>query len=126
MKACEVQIERLADLIERLYYKVYRPIVLLGKINKPKKPAVDPLILLLVNLLKERQVRFMHYDPYVDGPDVGELLERPHLFFLATKHEMFRRYQFKSGSVIIDPFHYFEAPSGVVVVYPGAQSRNSL
>ena len=57
------------------------------------------------NLLKEKKnnLNLTAYDPYVDKkePKFDKAT-----YFIGTKHEIFKKFNFPDGSVIIDPFRY--------------------
>ena len=53
------------------------------------------------NILKEKGVNTISYDPYVDTKkpvfDKG-------VYFIGTQHEIFEQFEFPNGSIVIDPF----------------------
>ena len=75
---------------------------ILGKSFKPETNITtgSPSIL-LDNLLKEKGVKAIVYDPYVDK-------EKPNfkkgVYFIGTQHDVFEQFDFPKGSVVIDPF----------------------
>jgi UDPglucose 6-dehydrogenase len=123
MMAREHQTEWLADLIVAEYEKSKLPIVILGKSFKPETNLMtgSPAIL-LSNILKERNLEFVHHDPFVDEE---ELKLKPSLYFLATQHETFNDYRFPSGSVVIDPFRYLKDKPKVKIVRVGAAPKKN-
>ena len=118
MKQREVQTDWLADIIE---YNKKGKVVILGKSFKPEtnietgSPAH-----LLANILRERNVSFEHYDPYVDGD--FEIGYEACTFFIATKHEDFNDIDYPKGSVIIDPWRYIGDKQGVEVIRIGERN----
>lgn len=100
MEARENQTEFLADIIlehEGPYY-------ILGKTFKEQTNLIlgSPAIL-LGNILKERNVKFTHYDPFVD--EVIPEFKRG-VYFIATKHLEFKNINFPKGSTVIDVWRY--------------------
>jgi hypothetical protein len=57
----------------------------------------------LGNILKEKNVDFIHFDPYVDTTKPVFLKGT---YFIATKHENFKEYDFPEESTIIDVWRY--------------------
>ena len=118
MKQREVQTDWLADIIE---YNKKGKVVILGKSFKPEtnietgSPAH-----LLANILRERNISFEHYDPYVDGD--FEIGHEVCTFFIATKHEDFNDIDYPKGSVIIDPWRYIGDKQGVEVIRIGERN----
>ena len=115
MKQREVQTDWLADIIE---YNKKGKVVILGKSFKPEtnietgSPAH-----LLANILRERNISFEHYDPYVDGD--FEIGNDACTFFVATKHEDFNDIDYPKGSIIIDPWRYIGDKQDVKVIRIG-------
>jgi len=118
MKQREVQTDWLADILE---YNKKGKVVILGKSFKPEtnietgSPAH-----LLANILRERNISFEHYDPYVDGD--FEIGHEVCTFFIATKHEDFNDIDYPKGSVIIDPWRYIGDKQGVEVIRIGERN----
>jgi len=116
MIAREHQTSWLADLIEEHAY--HYPVYILGKSFKPEtnittgSPAV-----LLHNLLKERGRHDVQaYDPHVDSEELN--FERG-LYFVATKHSEFAKFDFPEGSTVLDPWRYIPKQDGVEVIKIG-------
>ena len=115
MKQREVQTDWLVDIIE---YNKKGKVVILGKSFKPEtnietgSPAH-----LLANILRERNISFEHYDPYVDGD--FEIGNDACTFFVATKHEDFNDIDYPKGSIIIDPWRYIGDKQDVKVIRIG-------
>jgi len=100
MEARENQTEFLANLIlehEGPYY-------ILGKTFKEETNLIlgSPAIL-LGNILKEKNIEFVHYDPFVDS-------DKPNFekgtYFIATKHSEFKDFRFPNESTVIDVWRY--------------------
>jgi len=100
MEARENQTEFLANLIlehEGPYY-------ILGKTFKEETNLIlgSPAIL-LGNMLKEKNVEFVHYDPFIDS-------DKPNFekgtYFIATRHSEFRDFKFPNESTVIDVWRY--------------------
>ena len=51
--------------------------------------------------MKESGIKAITYDPYIDSkkPNFKE-----GLYFIGTKHEVFEKFIFPEGSVVLDPF----------------------
>lgn len=102
MKAREDQTEFLADLImehEGPYY-------ILGKTFKEETNLIigSPAIL-LKNILEERGVKITDYDPFVDEYDVNF---KKGTYFVATRHNYFKHFNFPKGSTVIDVWRFLE------------------
>ena len=100
MEARENQTEFLADII----LEHNGPYYILGKTFKEETNLIlgSPAIL-LGNILKERNVEFTHYDPFVD--EVIPEFKRG-VYFIATKHLEFKNINFPKGSTVIDVWRY--------------------
>jgi hypothetical protein len=65
------------------------------------------------------------YDPYVDVGEVCDLT-KPRVYFIGTRHEVFKTYEFPKGSVVIDPNRYIEGQKeGVKVYHVGGDKKAS-
>ncbi len=90
---------------------------ILGKSFKPETNITtgSPSIL-LNNILKEKGVNAISYDPYVDTKkpvfDKG-------VYFIGTKHEIFEHFEFPNGSIVIDPFRMINKKDGLKVIRIG-------
>lgn len=113
MMAREHQTDWLADLIcEHTTDKAY----ILGKSFKPETNIVtgSPSIL-LKNLLEERGIEVVAYDPHVDSePPVFE----SGVYFVGTEHEQFKHFDFPNNSVILDPWRFVENNNKTVKLIP--------
>ncbi len=97
----EKQTDWLVSLIKQNQIKD-RKTYILGKSFKPETniQTGSPSIL-LNNILKESGVNAIMYDPYVDT--TKPVFEQG-VYFIGTQHEIFERFNFPKGSIIIDPF----------------------
>ena len=90
---------------------------ILGKSFKPETNITtgSPSIL-LNNILKEKGVNAISYDPYVDTKkpvfDKG-------VYFIGTQHEIFEQFEFPNGSIVIDPFRMINKKDGLKVIRIG-------
>lgn len=96
------------------------PVVILGKAFKEQTNLeVGSPSILLKNILEERGISCEMYDPWVDNaPDKtvnpyanGE----PKLFFIGTRHAVFKDYKFPVGSVVLDPWRMIPDQNGLLV-----------
>ena len=97
----EKQTEWFASLIKK-YILPNKKVYILGKSFKPETNITtgSPSIL-LKNILKEKKIDPICFDPYIDKK---KLKFKKGLYFLGTKHRVFENFKFPKGSVIIDPF----------------------
>lgn len=97
----EKQTDWLVSLIKQYQIKD-RKTYILGKSFKPETniQTGSPSIL-LDNLLKESGINAIMYDPYVDS---SKPIFEQGVYFIGTQHEIFERFNFPKGSIIIDPF----------------------
>lgn len=100
MNGREKQTEFLCELI----LEHPGPYFILGKTFKENTNLVlgSPAIL-LTNILKEKNVTFVGWDPHVDQT-IPEFTQGT--YFVATRHEEFKDFKFPSGSVVIDVWRY--------------------
>lgn len=124
MMAREHQTEWLADMMEmenlRSGSMTVLPMVILGKSFKPETSITtgSPSIL-LKNILKERGVNVVMYDPYVDEGQPPTYAHEKSVFLIGTKHEMFSTMTFPEGSIVIDPHRYIPDQKGIKVIRLG-------
>lgn len=126
MKAREAHTEWLVELIIEKHKKKYKetdcslPIIILGKTFKPETDLiVGSPAMLLSNILNEKGIEYIHYDPYVDTDvevDIKKLEKNKAIYFIATKHDVFVQMKFVPGSVVIDPFRFIQKQKGVKVI----------
>jgi UDPglucose 6-dehydrogenase len=116
MKAREDQTYWLAKLVEARHRDSGLPVVVLGRSYKPETNLVvgSPAIL-LSNLLDELDVEHESWDPYIDQPRPWP----PAVYFIATNHSEFRRFEFPKGSVVIDPWRMVTQRNGFELVAIG-------
>ena len=122
MKQREKQTDWLVSLIKENQIKD-KNIYILGKSFKPETniQTGSPSIL-LNNLLKENGINAITYDPYVD---VKEPVFEEGVYFIGTQHEIFERFNFPKGSIIIDPFRMINKNlDGVKVIRIGDNNEN--
>jgi UDPglucose 6-dehydrogenase len=111
----EKQAEYIANIIEKT--SLDNPgikIFLFGKAFKPNTNLItgSPAVL-VANLLKNKHINIQHHiDPIVDTGDhnVYDNIctdNSPVIIALLTQHYIFKNYEFPSGSIIIDPFRYY-------------------
>lgn len=102
MKAREDQTEFLSDIITQYDGPYY----ILGKTFKENTNLIlgSPAIL-LGNILKEKNIDFSHYDPYIDNESPKFLKGT---YFVATKHDIFKKFEFPEGSVVIDVWRFLD------------------
>ena len=81
-----------------------KKIYILGKTFKPETNIItgSPSIL-LGNFLKSKKIKFQYFDPFLDKKkpkfETG-------LYFIGTRHNQFKKFNFPNGSTVIDPFRY--------------------
>ena len=116
MQQREKQTDWLANLIIENQLKDKKTYIL-GKSFKPETNITtgSPSIL-LNNILREKGVNAISYDPYVDTKkpvfDKG-------VYFIGTKHEIFEHFEFPNGSIVIDPFRMINKKDGLKVIRIG-------
>lgn len=116
-QAREQQTEWTADLIEEEYKKEEQPVYILGKAFKPETNLTTGSgATLLANILKERGIEPVQFDPYIDT-------ETPRfekgIYFVATKHDVFREFDFPKGSTVLDLWRYIEPKEGINTIHIG-------
>jgi UDPglucose 6-dehydrogenase len=122
----ENQTEWLADLIIREYQKLNLPIVILGKtFKKETNLTVGSPSILLKNILDEKQIQSIMFDPWIDINDKAPL-DVPSIYFIGTNHDLFLNYNFPSGSIIIDPWRYIQDQDGITLIKVGDSNFNKL
>ena len=100
-----------------------KKVYILGKSFKPETNITtgSPSIL-LKNILKEKKIDPICFDPYIDKK---KLKFKKGLYFLGTKHRVFENFKFPKGSVIIDPFRIIKKNFlNVKVIRLGDQDKN--
>jgi UDPglucose 6-dehydrogenase len=118
MEAREHQTEWLAHMFKVVGTGMKK--IILGKAYKAESEiTTGSAAILLANILKEWDVDFDHYDPYVDGADKFVDTSEPKAYLIATKHECFQKYLFAEGSVVVDPFRYIPDQKEVKLIQVG-------
>lgn len=102
------------------------PVHILGKAFKAETNlTVGSPATLLKNLIEERApgIKIIHWDPHVDGgpnsyPTATELFDgkkytpvpdwKIGVYFIGTKHEVFKNFKFPNGSIVLDPWRYLD------------------
>ena len=108
MLAREKQTEWLANLISMSINLNNLSCIILGYAFKAETNLdIGSPALLLNELLLEKDINALLYDPYIDDIKPDEL-DQPHVFFIGTKHDKFREWDFPDDSVIIDPWRYLK------------------
>lgn len=114
MVAREKQTAWLADLVQKHAGRL--PVWILGTTYKPNTNLeIGSSAILLRNILTDRGVDVVTYDPCVDIR-FNPPLDKPALFFIGTKHAVFTSYQFPKGSTVIDPWRFLQKQHGVKLI----------
>jgi UDPglucose 6-dehydrogenase len=122
MLARENQTGWFADLIEDARKKYKLPIIILGKSFKSETNlTIGSPAILLANILRERKIPFSHYEPHL-GETIATNKKRA-IYFLGTKHDVFKNYKFAKGSLIFDPFGYVVNQSKITIISIGRQKK---
>lgn len=117
--ARDKQTERQANQIIEVSRDHNLPILILGKSYKENSPlTIGSPALLLQYFLSEHQSNFTAWDPWIDEDKLE--LDKPVVAFIASKHEAFRTLDLPKGSIVIDPWGYYENNSkDLTVMTPG-------
>jgi len=123
----EAQSEWLSDVVQHWARLTNLPIAVLGQAYKPEV-AIDAgsPALLLIESLRLTHLRVTVVDPIMrpDDHDVlFNVLLYPHVYVVATAHQVLLNQKFTPGSVVIDPFGAYEPQPGVTLVTPGRRRR---
>jgi UDPglucose 6-dehydrogenase len=119
MRAREDQVRYLADVLCHHHYSTSLPVIVLGKAAKAEtNSTTGSPALLLANILTERHIAYLHVDP-----ELGEAvpIERPALYFIATRHRAFVEVPYPPGSITIDPWGYISPRPDVQVIAVGCR-----
>lgn len=123
MQIREHHIKWFADILKS--HKL--PIAILGKAYKPETNlTVGSSSIRLANELIEEKIDVKIWDPYVDrdNKDLKNMLETiPHIFFIGTKHEEFKNFNFPKGSTVIDPFRFIPDKEEVTITRLGQSTK---
>lgn len=118
--AREMQTEWLAELVRRQATLTGHQVVILGKAYKPESDltAGSPALLLRSYL---EDLHPWQWDPVVQSSAAQMFLRDgpPFVYVVATKHEEFAKFAYRTGSVVIDPFGYVYDRPGVTVIRVG-------
>lgn len=107
----------LAEIFSREISKSNLEGIILGKSFKPETDIqAGSAAMLLANILKQKQVRFRHYEF-----DYPQKLPRA-VYFIATQHPIYQTITYPAGSIIIDPFRYIKKAKEVRVISIGRQT----
>ena len=101
----ENQTEYFAKLIEEEHIKNNNlKVYILGKSFKAETNIISgsPSIL-LKHLLEERNINCIMYDPYIDT-DIPNFEKG--IYFIGTKHRVFKDFKFVKDSIVLDPHRY--------------------
>jgi len=110
----ERQTDWLADLIEK--HRGHRDVVILGRSFKPESNIVTgSAAMLLENILRERGLPVVSWDPYTDSESSAPH-GKPYCYFIATRHPELQRWAFEPGSVVLDPWRFVEVPETVELI----------
>jgi len=128
MRQRENQTEWLAMIC--IQNKINNRINILGKCFKPETNLTlgSPSIL-LKNILEEKGENVTMWDPWVDEENINQIFKKfnwsdePQLYFIGTKHEFWRTFNFKKGDCVIDPFRYLDLPEYVNYI-PLGKNKN--
>lgn len=104
MNCRDRQTQWLANLIEQKAREKNLPVVILGKAFKANTNLTtgSPAMLLTHYL----NIGFTHYDPFIDKEDPP--IKEKAIYFVATNHDVFKRYEFPEGSEVIDVWRYLD------------------
>jgi UDPglucose 6-dehydrogenase len=100
MEAREDQTDFLVDLI----LEHDGPYYILGKTFKEETNlTIGSPAILLKNILEERGIKVIDYDPFVDDVDIN--FEKG-TYFVATRHNYFKNFKFPKESTVIDVWRF--------------------
>lgn len=114
----EKHTEWLADLTIEYAEKNNLEIMILGKSFKKEtnlengSPAH-----LLCSIIKEKDHKPKMYDPHIDKESFSP--DQPMVFFIGTNHDLFKKYVFPKGSVVIDPWRIISSNKDIDLVSIG-------
>lgn len=113
----EKQTGWLGKLIAEQKEKTGLPIIILGRAFKENMRLINgSCALLLQQILREDfGLESTSYDPLID---IDALTMIPAIYFVATKHDIFKTYKFSNGSVVLDPFRYLKLNQEGVTYIP--------
>jgi len=112
MMAREDQTRWLSDLIVEAHRESGLPIVLLGlSFKENTNLTVGSPARLLSHYLSQRGYKHVIHDPYAT-PDTPAPTT-PSVFFVSTKHEDWKKFDFPKGSMVIDPWRYLSKNNSI-------------
>jgi len=124
MKCRQDQTEWLKNIILRYWVQHRKRIVILGKAFKPETNlTIGSPSVLLYNMLKELRssdkasLEVVMHDPMVDDEPFEK--KSGDIFFIGTKHECWKTFDFTACTVVIDPFRYIPGKENVPVLRIG-------
>ena len=122
--ARDLQTERQAKIIFESSKETNLPILILGRSYKENSPlTVGSPAILLQHYLNNLNVKFETFDPWLD--DFEYTSATPVIAFIATKHLAFKDFLLPDGSIVIDPWGYYESPRKEIEVrYLGRNKKN--
>lgn len=108
------QTEWTTDLIAGAIETYNLPVVIMGKSFKPETNIqTGSGAILLKNILKERHIKAISYDPYdeSDQPPTDRAI-----YFIATEHKEFKEWNYPSGSIVIDLWRSVDPPKDCLYI----------
>ena len=125
-KARDEQTRKQAELIISISLESKLPIKILGKAYKENSPlTVGSPAILLTHYFEKSNIEFEHIDPWVDNSELK--FEVPSVFFIASKHKIFKNLNLPNKSVMVDPWGYFENSNNeVILITPGRGKNGKL
>lgn len=117
----EKQTEYLANIVQKKFNETKLDIIILGKSFKAETNLIDgsPSIL-LKNILIEKGLSIKIYDPHIDDETI-EMIKA--IYFIGTKHKIFKTYKFPKGSIIIDPHRYISKTEDIDIYKVGVYEK---
>jgi len=116
MIAREKQTEWLASLVKSVKDHFAMDVIILGEAYKKNiNLTIGSSSTLLSNLLTEMGVEHSTFDPLTTPLPFKAGTLRPAIYFIATNHDVFKEYEFESGSVVLDPWNIIKDQNGVIV-----------
>ena len=108
----------LAELTINSSLKSDLGITILGKSFKKETNLINGSpAYLLKTLIEEKGHKVEMYDPHIDDTEID--LTVPKVFFIATNHDIFIKYKFPKGSVVIDPWRLIEKQKDIELISIG-------
>lgn len=126
-KSRDAQTLALAKFIEKIYREraIQTPVVVLGLAYKPNiNLTLGSPASLLIHYLESLQIPFEIFDPHVFPS--SQIPENSKLFFVATKHDLFKNINFPTDSIVINPWGNFlsESNQKIEMLLPGRLKIN--